>query len=160
MDEWQGFFAAEVGASAALSGLLLVGMSINLSKILSVARLPNRGLVALLLLITVLTVCSLLLVPGQPLLLIGSEVLVIGLVVWATVVRFDVRAWRSAEAEYRRIAASQMAINQLAVVPYIIGGATILLQGLVGIYWLVPAILVSNVKAVLDAWVLLIEIDR
>lgn len=43
MDEWQGFFAAVLGASAALSGLLLVGVSINLSKILSVARLPDRA---------------------------------------------------------------------------------------------------------------------
>ncbi len=29
-----------------------------------------------------------------------------------------------------------------------------------GLYWLAPALLVSFAKAILDSWVLLVEIDR
>lgn len=32
--------------------------------------------------------------------------------------------------------------------------------GLSGLYWLVPAILISMIKAAVDAWVLLVEINR
>ena len=79
---WESFFIAEVGASAALVGLIFVGVSINLIRILSLPGLPNRALLALVLLLTILVVCSLLLVPGQTLTFVGIEVLVIGLVVW------------------------------------------------------------------------------
>jgi hypothetical protein len=37
------FFAEEVGASAALTGLLVVAISINLARILSIAQLPGRA---------------------------------------------------------------------------------------------------------------------
>jgi modulator of FtsH protease len=160
MDAWQGFFAAQLGASATLSGLILVGVSINLNKILSDPRLPNRAIVALLLLITVLIVSSLLLVPGQPVHLVGLEVLIIGLLTWTIVTAIDVRTWKAAKASYNRLVFVQLAMDQFSLVPYTIAGITIMLQGLIGLYWLVPAILFSFVKAIVDSWVLLVEIDR
>jgi len=54
MDQWQSFFVAEAGASAALTGLVFVGVSINLSRILSFPKLPSRAFGALLLLLTIL----------------------------------------------------------------------------------------------------------
>ena len=160
MDEWQGFFAAQLGASATLSGLILVGVSINLSKILSVPRLSDRALEALCLMLTVLIVSLLLLVPGQPVRLLGVEVLISGMLAWATVTVIDVSIWRSIEDRYRRLVLVQLALNQLSLVPYVIAGITIMLQGLVGLYWLVPAMLFSFIKAIVDSWVLLVEIDR
>ncbi len=44
MTGWENFFVAEVGASAALAGLIFVGVSINLNRILSLPRLPDRAL--------------------------------------------------------------------------------------------------------------------
>jgi len=38
--EWANFFVAEVGASAALAGLVVVATSINLSRILLFPQLP------------------------------------------------------------------------------------------------------------------------
>ncbi len=35
MTGWENFFIAELGASAALAGLVFVGLSINLTKILN-----------------------------------------------------------------------------------------------------------------------------
>ena len=51
MDQWVNFFFAEVGASAALTGLVFVGVSINLKRILSLPKLPNRALEAPVLLL-------------------------------------------------------------------------------------------------------------
>ena len=49
---WENFNIAEVGASAALLGLLFVGVSINLARIISLPGLPNRALLALIILLT------------------------------------------------------------------------------------------------------------
>jgi hypothetical protein len=40
---WDNFFVAEVGAAAALSGLLFVAVSINLTRILAIPHLPARA---------------------------------------------------------------------------------------------------------------------
>jgi modulator of FtsH protease len=53
-----------------------------------------------------------------------------------------------------------MPLTQFAVLPYIIAGIMVLSEGLGGFYWLVPAVVFSFIKAVLDAWVLLVEINR
>lgn len=77
MSRWESFMLAEVGAAAVLTGLIFIGVSISLSKILSSPRLTNRALQALILLLAILVMCSLLLVPGQPLVVYGVEVLVV-----------------------------------------------------------------------------------
>jgi hypothetical protein len=79
MTGWENFFVGELGASAALTGLVFVGVSINLTKIMSSSSLINRALEALVALVTVLFISSLLLIPGQSFLAGGIEVLLIGL---------------------------------------------------------------------------------
>ncbi len=54
------------GRLRAAAGLVFVGVSINLDKILKYAGLPGRPLEALIALIPVLITSSLMLVPGQP----------------------------------------------------------------------------------------------
>lgn len=129
MTGWENFFLAEVGASAALAGLIFVGVSINLSRILSLHALPNLVLQALILLLTVLAVSSLLLVPGQPLLLVGSEVLAAGLVTPATIILLDLNSLRKTEPQYRRVYLIKMSLNPFAVLPYVIAGITLLVSG-------------------------------
>jgi hypothetical protein len=160
MSGWENFLIAQVGASAALLGLLFVSVSINLSRILSFPSLPGRAFGALLMLLIVLIVASLLLTPEQPMRLIGVEVLVIGLIAWATVVRIDIGTWKNARIDYRFGAAALIAINQVALLLYILCGLVVLAAGGVGLYFLVPAIIASFIKATMDAWVLLVEINR
>ena len=53
MSEWSNFFMAILGAAAALTGLIFVGVSISLTKILSIPTLPGRALISLTLLLTI-----------------------------------------------------------------------------------------------------------
>ncbi|HEY5005927.1 MAG TPA: hypothetical protein VII61_22395 [Ktedonobacteraceae bacterium] len=160
MPGWENFFIAEVSASAALTGLIFVGVSINLTRILSLPRLPNRALESVMLLLTILVTSSLLLVPGESVLLVGVEVLVVGFVAWIMVTILDVKILQGTEAQYHRAFLINMFLSQVATLPYIIAGISILIRGAGGLYWLVPAILFSFIKAILDAWVLLVEINR
>jgi len=160
MREWANFLIAEVGASAALTGLIFVGVSINLAKILSVPILPDRALEALLLLLSALVVSSVLLIPGQSRMVIGSEVTALGSGIWLAISAINLRIARNILAEYRRETILMILVSQVAVIAYIVAGVLILSVGFFGMYLLVPAVLLSIVKANLDAWVLLVEINR
>lgn len=160
MNGWESFFVAEAGASAALTGLIFVGVSINLTKILSIPRLPNRAFEALLLLLSVLVVSSLLLVPEQAATWVGTEVLAVGVIVWVTMIMLDRGIWRNTKAEYRASSIILIVMNQLATLSYIVAGVVILVNGFTGLYWLVPGVILCFIKALLDSWVLLVEINR
>ena len=160
MSAWENFFVAEVGASAVLAGLVFVGLSINLNKIIAGPGLPGRALEALVVLVVVLVVSSLLLVPGQSQALIGGEVLVSGLAVWMAIVSVQGANLRTLAPPYRGVFAVRVALGQLATVPFVIAGTAVLVCGEGGLYWGVPAVIVSFVLALLDAWVLLVEINR
>jgi len=77
MGDWHDFLLAQAGAAGGLTGLVFVGVSINLEKILSdpTSGLAGRAAEALVLLVAVLTASCLLLVLGQGALLVGIEVL-------------------------------------------------------------------------------------
>ena len=160
MNGWENFFIAEVGASAALLGLIFVGVSINLTRIISIPGLPNRALLTLIILLAILVVCSLLLVPRQIVMIVGIEVLVVGLIVWVKATTLDVTVLQTKKPQYRMPYMLNMALTQLALLPYIVAGIIVLTRGADGLYWLVPAIVISFIKAILDAWVLLVEINR
>jgi len=160
MNGWENLLIAEVGASAALLGLIFVGVSINLTRIISIPGLPDRAFLALVILLTILIMSSLLLVPGQSLTLVGIELLVVGLIVWITATRLDVIILLKKEPQYRSSYMLNLVLSQLALLPYIVAGILVLTRGAGGLYWLVPAIIISFIKAILDAWVLLVEINR
>jgi hypothetical protein len=160
MNGWENFLMAEVGASAALAGLIFVGVSLNLAKILSHPALPSRAFEALLLLVAVLVVCSMLLVPGQPASIVGIELLAVGIAVWVTISLFDINIWRKTEPQYRPRYTRLIIINQVTLLSYVVSGIVLLTSGFIGLYCMGFAVIASFIMAVLNAWVLLVEINR
>lgn len=160
MADWNNLYGALAGASAALIGLIFVGVSISLTKILSIRGLPDRALLSLVLLLNVLVLSVLFLVPQQSVKNLGKEVLIIGIVVWCVVLRLDLRVFQNKQKQYKWRHAFNMLVDQTATVLYILAGIAMTTHSANGAYWMVAAILISIVKAVLDAWVLLVEINR
>jgi hypothetical protein len=158
MQGWSNFFVAEVGAAAALTGLLFVAVSINLTRILALEHLPGRAAETLLLLCGVLAVATCGLVPGQSRLVFGCEVVAASTVVWGASVRTQVRAYRHVEA--RQWLRARVLWAQAATLPFIVGGTLLIAGHDSGLYWLVAGVLASFGAAILNAWVLLVEILR
>ncbi len=75
--EWTNFFVAELGATATLTGFVVVAISINLSRILAYQHLPGRAADALLTLTASLVLLSLWLIPYQGDIGLGVEALAV-----------------------------------------------------------------------------------
>lgn len=160
MNQWANFFAAMAESAATLAGLIFVGASINLSKILSMPALPDRALESLILLLNILLVSAQALIPDQLADTLGWRLMVISGMAWFFMIYLDARIWRRAEKRYHRHALQNLVFTQLAILPFVIAGIVTLCQGYSGVYWLVTGISFSFIKAVIDAWVLLVEIHR
>jgi hypothetical protein len=157
---WVELFLAEAGASAALAGLLFVAISINLTKILEVRGLVGRAGEAIVLFVAVLVVSTLVLVPGQARVALGTELLVTGLLAWSILVVIHVRAVRGRIGPSRAVLVGRVVMAQVAVLPFLVAGVSLLLRAGGGLYWVVPGVVLCLVVAVLNAWVLLIKILR
>jgi hypothetical protein len=157
---WDGFFTAEVGAAAALTGLIFVGISINLKRILALPMIANRALQSLLILIAALGILSLLLVPDQSDLLAGVEVMGVTFAMLAVLNGIEIRSWKSIEPKWRRILALHTLEIQIPSIFFLVGGA-LLAGGLpAALNWFVPATLLSFLIGFVEAWVITVEILR
>jgi len=160
MKEWSDFYVATAGASAALSGLIFVGVSISLNRILSFPTLPERAIIALILLVNILIVSVLMLVPGQSLFVQGLELSLLATGVWFAASRIDRNIYRNVDKQFMKQHKFSIAFNQFSLIPYMVAGVLMLLGHENGVYWLAPAILSSFIKGVSDGWVMLVEINR
>ena len=161
VETWEAFFLGELGAAAGLLGLLFVAVSINLSKIIESGGLTDRALVALVLLLQILVDSSMMLIPNQMPLAIGLEIIGVSAIAGIFGTFVGVHAIRLAKTRARTIHESwSLVLFAIAVAPCLIGGAIVLGGDTNGLYWLAAGICFSFVKAVSDAWVFLVEINR
>jgi hypothetical protein len=165
MNEWHDFFLAQAGAAGVLTGLVFVGVSINLQKIVSdpSSGLAGRAAEALILLVAVLMAFVLVLVPAQGPGVLGAEVLVVGLAAWGWIVAIQLprlREWGTMRADLRGPFVWRVVLVQVATLPLVIAGVAVLWVGRGGLYWLMAGTIFSILAALFEAWVLLVEINR
>jgi hypothetical protein len=165
MNEWYDFFLAQAGAAGVLTGLVFVGVSINLEKIVSdpSSGLAGRAAEALILLVAVLIASVLVLVPGQGAGVLGAEVLVVELAAWGWIVAIQLprlREWGTMRADLRGPFVVRVVLGQVATLPLVIAGVAVLSVGPGGLYWLMAGTVFSILAALFEAWVLLVEINR
>ena len=159
-EEWANFFTAELAALAALTGFVVVAISINLARILSYPHLPSRAGEALIGPVGAITVTSLALIPEQPAALLGAEVILVGLVMVIAPIVFQSRAW-----SFRTEATARERITRAATtagfnLTFVIGGAFLFAGARAGLYWIAAGDILCIIAIVLSAWVLMIEILR
>jgi hypothetical protein len=157
---WIPYFGAMVGATAALTGLLFLAVSLNLDKILKgPAFLPHRAAETLGTLLLVLYVSALVLVP-QNIRALGIEVLVGLLPLQFMILRSQLQYSRTRQDDPLLWLVSRMSATAVCAVPALLAGISLTAHWGGGLYWLVPMTVLGIAGAVYNAWVLLVEIVR
>jgi hypothetical protein len=188
---WGSFFTALVTAAAALTGLLFVAVSINLSKIVPVRKaddgavdraaddgagdraaddgagdraaddgvLAARAAETLSSLLLVVVTGALTFVP-QVTRLLGLELILVAGPMLAVTTRTQLRHWRKNPDQPLYWTVSRMSTTAVGTVPATWAGISLAAHWGGGLYWLAAAALAGIVGAVLNAWVLLVEIIR
>jgi hypothetical protein len=158
--EWSDFLVAAAGAAAALAGLVFVGISINLTKIVSSPAISNRASEALMILLGVLVTSLVALAPNQPEKILGTEFLVVDGILWVLIVTWQGRAHRIGLVVPWRFFLMRVVVFQLAILPFLLAGLSLLVGWPGAMYWLVPGCIFSFLAGMQGAWVILIEIMR
>ena len=158
-DQWHDMFVAMAGAAAALTGLIFVAVSINLERVLKFPALPPRAVETLSILIGLLVLSVFVLVPGQSLTALGTEILVLGVVMGTALLTKRIRLPRAA-GQPLTWTVTPVGVILAATLPMAAAGISVLVRGGGGLYWLVAALILGFAGVVLNAWILLVEIHR
>jgi hypothetical protein len=156
---WHDLFMASAGAAAALTGLIFVAVSINLAQILADRRLPIRAAETLGVLLGLLFLSVFVLVPGQSHAVLGAEIGGLGLVMAATLVPKRLRVPREAD-EPRVWSLVPLLVILGSTVPLLVAGISVVAAAGGGLYWLVPELIMGYAGAIINGWILLVEIQR
>lgn len=158
---WINFIIAGAGASAALAGLVIVAISVNITKIISYPHLPARARATIGTLILILVTSMAALVP-QTATAFGVEVIIFGVCCWLLqlgaarqmliVRRERNRPWFES---FRGIL-----FGQIQTLPFIIGGGLVSSANADGLYWISAGTIAIFIFSMYNAWVLLVEILR
>jgi modulator of FtsH protease len=158
--QWADFGVAVVGATAALTGLLFVAVSINLERILRFDTLPRLAATTLMLFGSALFAGILVLVPGQSHRALGTELLLLGIATaLATLPRLVTESPYEGTSWWSWLLSRPFTAG-LTALSLVLAGAGYSFQGLGGLYWLVVAVLAAVFGGLVNAWVLLVEILR
>jgi hypothetical protein len=161
MADWREFFLGELSAAAALAGLLFVSISVSQARIIQLRHMSDRGFEALAMLLLVVIVASLPLVPGQSLRILGLEILIVGITGLAIFIPLQIKYLRHTHADHRRKARRHLFVTRLAEGLIALAGLVIFWRGdTIGLYLLPAGFLLTFLAVGMNAWVLLIEINR
>ena len=158
--DWQTFFAAEINATAALTGLVVVAVSVNLARIMESPLLPARAGEALIALVGALVLSSLLLIPRQLFAVQAAECAVVGLLALAAPLSFQLHAFRSDTPNSLSHPGVRALLTSLGGVPMLAAAALLAQGSTAGLYCAAAGVILSLISGVVGAWVLLVEILR
>ena len=161
---WESFALAQVGASAALLGLVFVGISINLRDIIGSGSLVHRAAEAVILLGSVLVTATVVLVPGQRRDVLSTELILLAVALFAIVFYLQRDAIAQSDPGKPGPPRGSLAIRRVfglgTAALVAVAGITLAAQAGGGLYWYPAAVLAAYVGALTNAWILLIEILR
>ena len=158
IEAWSDLFVASAGASAALAGLVFVAISINVEDIVKNKGLPEMGVVTIMLLLGVLIVSLFGLIPEQSNQDLGIELLVMSIIWTAGIGRFAFRSLPDESNLERTV--SRIGLPAFGTLPYLAGAVLLVSGSDTGMYFVFAGMIGAVIAAVMDAWILLVEIRR
>lgn len=154
---WSDYLVASAGATAALTGLVFVAISINLARVMELPGVPVRAGRTLVVLINALLVSLLALAPDPSDAELGIPLLGLGLAGWA-VATIQTRLEMAASHHEHQLA--NAILVQAATLSFVVAGVSVWAGAGGGLTWLLVGVLLSLVAGLANAWVLLVEILR
>lgn len=155
--DWQTFYAVVGGASASLTGLLFVALSVNRRAIMGSHIQRARAQETLSTLLSLLVLSLLVLVPGQGAGVLGTELVVLGLVLLGTGIALQRVTLRRMSGGQRRFWLGRLVILDWGTAGFVVAGLALGLSVAGGLYWLLPTVLVYVLWAATNAWVLVLH---
>ena len=160
LEGWTDFNVAMVGATAALTGLLIVAMSVNIAEIMKSPTLPPRAAASIAALVLAIAAGALGLFPGQPDVAYGIEVLAGAAIASA----FQVHSIRVIARDEPIALSDRIAKSTAGVLPvagFLLGGVFIVAGSVAaGLVALAIGSVLAIIAAILMAWVVLVEVLR
>jgi hypothetical protein len=158
---WTNFFIAAASASAALAGLVIVAISVNITRILEYPHLPARSAATVARLILILVSSMAALIP-QPNRALGIETLVFTLTAWYLEIRSNRRGLR-AHAEIGRPRFEflvESITGEIQTLPFLLGAILLIANRPSGYYCTAAGVIATFIFSTLNVWVFLVEILR
>jgi modulator of FtsH protease len=157
-EAWTPFFGTAAGAAAALGGLIIVAMSVNIEVIINSPSMPARAGSTIASLVLAVVVALAALIPEQPLFWFGIEVLAFSVV---AAVMHIVEARQIIGLHRNGLEALLKVLVGLGpVLAFVVGGLLLVLGEQAGLVWVAIGTVLVFIGSVVNAWVLLVEIRR
>jgi modulator of FtsH protease len=158
---WADFAVAAAGATAALAGLLIVAISVNVTEIIA-SRAPIAGARSTITsLVLAIAVSLFILPPGQTLVVLGVITLVLTAVAVTVQLMSIIAQWSlTREGVTTSVRATIVGLAVAEHVPFLVGAVLLLFGQQTGLWGLVVGVVMVVIASMVNAWVLLIEVRR
>jgi len=166
---WHDFYVMAGGAAAALTGLVVVALSLHAKAIMAHALYRDRAFAAIVALMTQVFLSAAVLVPDQSSLALGIEVGLVAVFwlarsIWAIpYIRGNAARLRGRAYEYRRSAlhwATEWTVWIVWVIALVASAVELVLGSATGLYLLAVAMVLMFGSQVWSAWVLVAEVTE
>jgi len=158
--DWQTLFSVQASAAATLTGLVFVAVSINLPRILETPGLPGRAAESMLQFLQVFFVSVAILIPRQPLIVLGGEAFFVTAFSWIGQLVSQARYARMRSGHPMKWLAQRVVTTHIASIPLFTASVMLMFGNSDGLFVILGAFFFSFVAGIVGAWVLLIEILR
>jgi len=159
LDNWSEFLVAGAGATAALAGLIIVAMSVNVDLIITIPGMTSRAAAAIALLV-IGTIALLAGLIPQSLVAYGLEVLVLGTAAAVFAADSMVKVLRARGGATLGEAIAKTAVGIIPAGAFLVGGAVLVAGNPEGAIGVAVGTLTAIAVSVVNAWVVLVEIKR
>jgi hypothetical protein len=157
VDAWQPLYATVASATAALTGLLFVALSLNLRTIIRVPAHRARASEALGGMLSLLVLSIIMLIPGQERHFIAFELFAGGLFLLIIGVRLQSQTIGHLLVAKRTRWALRVVVLNLGALFGMFAGISLFLGRFGGLYWLVPTVILYIVWSINNAWLLVVQ---
>ncbi|GAB3389772.1 hypothetical protein GCM10027568_12460 [Humibacter soli] len=158
---WSDFYVAVAGASAALAGLIIVAMSVTIKQIIASRTLPSRAGATISSMVLILVLVILGLMPHQTDVALGIEFVAASILALFPPLLMSQRVLT--DTTYNVSMMSRLSRVVLGVVPValaLVGGILVIAGLEAGLFLVAAAIALIFAISMLNAWVLLVEVQR